>query len=422
MALFQGLRPPFKKINNTKKAQLDLYSIKTGDDLLKTEHNSLFIQAIKSLIKFSSRFSYFYFPVIKQFAEFVQNIPLNQRGFFGQEIGFLERGLERSARTLALCLKYFFPEEINFSNISDRDALWLYATFTAALFLDIGKLAVKYNIMLYHKKAYPLKKWNPFVGAMLDQGCYYKIDYIKENFEDLESFTTPLLARQILDSITNASLETEGFNWIASDPSVLKTWFYLLSGEEDRIPMTSFMSMIPRAEIDIIENSRINAQIAVTDPSGEAFLQWLRKELADGKILINEKEAKISISDGKIFLSTALFQEFANVNPNFKHPEVIEKQFIDIAKLYQISISELDQRYRALGGLSGIGDLSKRYRTIGGLSATYENQKNSPQRFLQGDIRLISFITSDASIQKIINLDLSAKMPIKSFISPNLSS
>ena len=233
---------------------------------------------------------------------------------------------------------------------------------------------------------------------------------------------TPMLARQILDSMTDSSLETEGFNWIASDPDILKAWFSLLAGEEDRIPMTSFMSMIPRADIEFIEHNRVNAQIAITDRGGEAFLQWLRKELAEGRIFINEKDAKIRISEGKIFLSTAIFQEFIDTNPNYKHSELIERQFIDVAKLYQISISELDQRYRAYGGLSGLSDLGKRYRTVGGLSVTQENEKNTPQRFLQGDIRLISLITSPSSIDKIINLSLSGKSMSRIFISPHLSS
>lgn len=421
MVMFSGLRASLKKINKSKKPQTDLYVIKSADDLLNSESNLALIETIKSLIKPSNRFNY-YLPVIKKFAEFVQDIPLMQHGFFNQEINFLERGLERSTRTLTLCLKYFFPEEINFGNISDKEALWVYAAFTAALFLDIGKLFVKYSIMLYHKETYPLKIWELCKGSMLGQGYYYEIDYIKENFDNLEKSTTHILARQILDSVTSINLDTKGFSWIASDLRVLETWLNLLSGEEARIPMTSFMSMVPRAEIDIIENSRINAQIAETDPSGEAFLQWLRKELADGKIFINEKDAKIRISDGKIFISTALFQEFANVNPNYKHPEVIEKQFIDVAKLYQISISELDQRYRAFGGLSGLGDLSKRYRAVGGMATTQENQKSSPQRVLQGDIRLISLITSNISLQKIINLELSVKNPTKNFTSHNLSS
>ncbi|MFZ0219142.1 MAG: TraI domain-containing protein [Candidatus Aquirickettsiella sp.] len=421
MVMFRGLRASFKKINKPKKTQTNLYIIKTADDLLNTENNLTSIETLKLLIQPSSRLNDFYLPIIKNFAEFAQEIPLMQYGFFNQEINFLERGLERGARTLTLCLKYFFPEEINFSNISEQDALWVYAAFTAALFLDIGKLFVKYSIMLYHKEAYPLKIWEPYKGSMLGQGYYYDIDYIKENFDNLENSSTHILARQILDSVTSITSETNGFNWIASDLRVLETWLNLLSGNEDRIPMTSFMSMVPRAEIELIENSRLIAQIAVTDPSGDAFLQWLRKELADGKILINAKDAKISISDGKIFLSTALFQEFANINPNYKHPEVIEKQFIDVAKLYQISISELDQRYRASGGLSGLSDLSKRYRTVGGISTTHENQKNSLQRVLQGDIRLISLITSSSSMRKIINLD-SAKVATKNFTSPNLSS
>lgn len=423
MIMFRGIKSSFKKANKTKnkRTQSDLYSVKTADDLLNTKNNLVLIKTIKSLIKPSDRFKDCLL-IIKEFAEFVQDIPLTQYGFFNQEISFLERGLERSARTLTLCLKYFFPEEINFSNISDKDALWVYATFTAALFLDIGKLFVKYSITLYHEEAYPLKIWELYKSSMLGQGYYYEIDYIKENFDNLEKSTTHILARQILDSVTNINLEAKGFNWIASDLRVLETWLNLLSGEEDRIPMTSFMSMVPRAEIDMIENARIKAQIATSDPIGEAFLKWLRKELADGKILINEKDAKITISDGKIFISSILFQEFANIDPNYKHPEVIEKQFIDVAKLYQISISELDQRYRVFGGLSGLGDLSKRYRTIGGISTTHENQKNSPQRVLQGDIRLISLITSTTSIQKIINLASSIKNPSKNFTSPNLSS
>lgn len=423
MVMFRGIRASFKKSNKTKnrKTPPDLYPVKTADDLLNTENNLVLIETIKSLIKPSDRFNYYLF-IIKKFAEFVQDIPLTQYGFFNQEINFLERGLERGTRTLTLCLKYFFPEEINFSNISDKNALWVYAAFTAALFLDIGKLFVKYSITLYHEEAYPLRIWELYKSSMLGQGYYYKIDYIKENFDNLEKSTTHILARQILDSVTNINSEAKGFNWIASDLRVLETWLNLLSGEEDRIPMTSFMSMVPRAEIDMIENARIKAQIATTDPSGEAFLQWLRKELADGKILINQKDAKIRISDGKIFISAALFQEFADVNPNYKHPEVIEKQFIDVAKLYQISISELDQRYRAFGGLSGLGDLSKRYRAVGGISNAQENQKSSLQRILQGDIRLISLITSNTSIQNIVNLDPPLKNSIKNFTSPNLSS
>ncbi|MEN9917023.1 MAG: hypothetical protein RLY40_955 [Pseudomonadota bacterium] len=401
MGLFKDLRLSYKKALKTKKAQPNLYTVKKADDLLNTENNLVLIEKIRSLIKPSSRFNYFYLAIIKKFAEFVQDIPLIKHGFFNHQINFLERGLERSSRTLSLCLEYFFPEEINFRNISDKDALWIYAIFTAALFLDIGKLAIKYSIKLYeNEEKDSFKKWNPHIGA-INKIYKYQIDYIKENSDNLEYAITPLLARQILDSATDINSDGEGFSWIASDSKVLETWLNLLSGKEDRIPMTSFMSMVPRAEIEIIENTRINTQVEITDPAGEAFLQWLRKELAEGKILINEKDSKINISNEKIFISSDIFREFADKNANYENPEVIRKQFINILELYQISFGELDQRYRAFGGMSGQENANIRYSAIGGISTIQKNQKNSELLVIQ-DPRFLNLLRLPPNVLKTL--------------------
>lgn len=383
MGLFKDLRFHYKKTIKNQNPRPNLYSVKKADELLNTENNLILVEKLRSLIKPTSRFNYFYLPAIKKFSEFVQDIPLIQDGVFNRQINFLERGLERSSRTLSLCLEYFFPEEVNFSNVSDKNTLWIYAIFTAALFLDIGKLAIKYSINLYqNEKKDSFKKWNLYLGA-INKTYKYQIDYIKENFDNLEHAVTPILARQILDSLTDISSEGEGFNWIASDLKVLETWLNLLSGKEDRIPMTSFMSMVPRAEIEILENTRINAQVEITDPAGEAFLQWLRKELAEGKILMNEKDSKINISNEKIFVSSDIFQEFADKNANYEHPEVIRKQFINILELYFISFSELDQRYRAFGGMSGQENSNIRYSAVGGISTIQKNQKKSELLVIQ---------------------------------------
>ena len=411
MVLFQGLKRHLQNLNTNKNSQsFGIYPIKVAPDLLGTKENQLFVRNIKSLIKFSRCFDDLYLPAIEKFAEFVQNIPEDQRDFFGQQAEFLTHGLDRASRTVSLCLAYFFPEKTDFSNISEHDALWIYATFTAALFLDVGKIAVKYTVMLYHEKAYPLKKWDPYKGSMLDQGNYYKFDYIKENFNDLRRFITPMIARQILDAGVK-SVRKQGFNWIASDPEVFEVWFALLAGEEDRIPMTSFMSVIPRAEMEILENYRKAAKMSVVDPAGEAFLQWLRKEIKEGRIILNEKDAKIHVSEKEVFLRVELFHEFANSNSSYKHPEIIERQFIDVAKLYQISISELDQRYRAQGGLSGMSDLGKRYRTVGGITAIEENEKKMPtQRFLKGGTGLLYLLTSQPLYHKGSSAGLSGNI------------
>lgn len=393
MVLFQGLKRHLQNFNSNKNSQsFGIYPIKRAADLLRTKENKAFISTIKSLTG-SRSFDELYFPAIEKYAEFVQNIPENQRDFFGQQTEFLTHGLERVSRVLSLCLAYFFPEKSDFYNISEHDALWIYATFTAALFLDIGKIAVKYTVMLYHEKAHPLKKWDPYRSSMLDQGNYYKFNYIKENFNDLRQFITPILARQILDSNTKFA-EKQGFNWIASDPEVLEAWFALLAGEEERIPMTSFMSVIPRAEIEIKERYKKQAKMQVVDPAGEAFLQWLRKEIKEGRITLNGEGDKICVRKKEVILSTALFQLFADSNSIYKHPEIIERQFIDIVKLYLISISELDKRYRAHGGLSGKYNLIERYRAAGGIGSAVQANEKIPYRFLKGGIGLLSLLIS----------------------------
>jgi hypothetical protein len=410
MVLFQSLKHHLKNVTINRNSQAScLYPIKSAGELLSEKDNQAFIKTIKSLVKSSYYFNNFYLPALIKFAEFVQNLPENQRGFFDQKTEFLALGLDRASRTLSLCLSYFFPEETNFSSISQRKALLIYATFTAALFLDIGKIAVKYTVMLCHEQTYPLKKWDPYAGSMVGQGNYYRFDYVKENLDNLRRLTTPILARQLLDSASE-SAEKNGFNWIASNIEVLEMWFALLSGNEERIPMTSFMSVIPRADIEIIDKHRKEAKMSMINPAGEAFLQWLRKEIQEERILINGKNSELRIAEKEILFSSTLFQEFSQVNSSYKHPEIIERQFIDIAKLYQIPISELDQRYRAYGGLSGISDLGKRYRTMGGIAAVRENEKIATHHFIKGGIGLFSLIMSQ-QLPKHTPLNLPSNSP-----------
>lgn len=411
MVLFSGFKRHKKSYNNKSKPS-GIRPIKSATALLSSKDNQLLLQSIKLLVKPARRFDEYYLPVIEKFAEFVQNISENEQGFFGQQTDFLSHGLERVSRVLSLCITYFFPKQANFSTISKHNALWIYATFTAALFLDIGKIAVKYTIMLYHEKTYPFKKWDPYTSSMLGQGTYYKFDSIKQNFNELRQFITPLLARQILDSVESSA--EKGFNWIASDPEVLELWFALLMGEEDRIPMTSFMAMIPQAEIRTIENYRKKNNIVPQDSAGEAFLQWIRKEISEGRIEINTVDAKVQIKEKEIILSSILFQKFANANTLYKHAEIVQKQFIDIARRYQIAVSELDLRTDM-----NVNDLYKKNIDISDTTGTHENDKIS-RRFLVGGIGLLALISS-LPLHQVMQSESTEKIIIKPPLHPNLT-
>ena len=403
MELFQDLKRYLHQGESNKDKRIkDLFPVRSASKLLSGAVPKSFVDTLQSLIKPAALFDGVYFPVIEKFAEFVQNIPEIGCSFVGQEVEFLNQGLERTARALSLCLVYFFPKETNFPELSKQTALWLYATFTASLLMNIGKLATQYKITLYHKKSYPLDGWDPFSGTMLGRADFYKFAYSKELTHFRQEIGL-LLARQLLDSIVTPLSEPSGFNLIASDPFVLEAWLSLLSGEADRIPMTSFMAIVPRAELAIMESHRKHKKITLTDPAGEAFLNWLRKEIREARLEANQ-DARFQVTEKEVILSRQLFEAFANVSSSYKHPEIIEKQFLNIAKLYSIPISELDQRYRALGGISGIHDLGNRYRAVGGISVVSENERAMKGLFLKGGVGLFALLVSQPA-QKLAGIN-----------------
>ncbi len=398
MILFQGLKnsPRELKVDKNNLEPED-YLVKAASELLATKLHQEQITMMRSFLEPAQHFSLIYEPILNQFSEFVQNLPETKLGFFGRESEFLTQGLERATRTLSLILGTFFEGESDFSVLTAREALWLYAAFTASLLLDIGKIAVKYSIWAYQKNPKNLKKWNPYTGTLRTQGAqYYRFDYVKQNLDHLRQQVTPLLARQLLDAAYGDTHEGLGFNWIASDPVILEAWLAMLMGEQNRIPMTSFMAVIPKANIELLDHHKNRQKAMAVHPAGEQFLVWLRQQLQEGKISINQKDSSIYVTEKEVLLSKSLFEAFAQKHPKHNHVGIVEKQFIDVAQLYQISISDLDQRYRAHGGISGLGDIGKRYRAIGGLASVQENTKNnlaSNARFLKGGIGLLALIT-----------------------------
>lgn len=384
--MFKGLQQKFSKGISTAgdKKVPEVALIQSAATLLGSEKLQPHLKNIKSLLNLPPKFyNRLYYQVIEQFAEFVQALPETVHGTFANDGGFLEHGIERAARALSLCLAYFFPEEKSLNNMTPNQALWIYAVFTAALLLDVGKLAVKYKITLCQKNGTSIKDWHPYSSSMVAQGKYYKYDFVKENRDNLRRLITSLLARQILSESTHIRNESDhsiyehenGFNWIASDPNVLEAWLALLSGEGR--PMSSFMTMIPLADAQVIENHIKNLKIpgapstagsglftgtiptedtvfTATLATGDAFLQWLRNALATNTISVNQTDSHVQITQDGILISPEIFKEFTLENPHYKAPEVVEQQFHKYLELYQASSGDLGRRYSHIQGVSTV--------------------------------------------------------------------
>lgn len=378
--MFKGLHTALQKAKPAEALAKhpDVMSIQTAEVLLANEKRQQHINKIKSLLNLPPKlYDNLYYKVIKQFAEFCQTLPETQHGLFGNESGFLDHGLERTSRALSLCLNHFFPHEKTFQTASPQEALWVYAVFTAALLLDIGKLAVKYDIELCNKDGSVIKTWLPYSGPLTKQGKYYRYSFVKRNLDNLKKLITGMLARQVLDQATeddptSTNHIVSGFNWIASNPDVLETWLIILQGER-RLPMTSFMSVIPLAEAQILEHYFL--QHPMTHPHqfessedmsatlGEEFLRWLRQHLASEnpgeKFSVNEENSNVHLAEEGVLLDPKLFEEFLDdmrkqgkAYPTNVTPGSVEQQFRQLVEAFFDSPAVIQQRHLLIKGIA----------------------------------------------------------------------
>jgi hypothetical protein len=358
-------------------------AVQTAELLLAAEKRQQHLKSIKSLLNLSPKtYDQLYHKAIAGLTEFAQNLPQTQYGVYSHTGGFVDHAIERAARALSLCLNYFFPQQSNFQKATSLEALWIYAVFTAALFLDLGRLAVKCKITLCHKDGSAVKEWLPYAGSMTQQaGDYYKYDFHKENRDNLAKLVTSSIARQILDAAmsddkaenTNDK-SSSGFAWLASDPDVLEAWLSMLNTEGR--PMGGFMTVIPLADAQVIENyfnlqkpahgkpfagtlfdSPLNTTgliDAAGEPSpthaGEAFLHWLREGLANGSISINELAAHVQVVREGVLLAAGIFKIFSAAHPQHGNADGIARQFTRMLDSYIKSIGEMGGDYNLIGG------------------------------------------------------------------------
>jgi hypothetical protein len=384
--MFKGLHQLMTKPRPAEPAfkPPQVTAVHSAENLLSAEKRLECLNNIKSLLNLPPKlFDKLYGKVVAAFAEFVQALPQTQHGAFSNVGGFLDHGLERAARALSLCLAYFHPEEKSFHDVSPQEALWIYAVFTAALFLDLGKLAVKYHITLCDKNGTPTKQWSPYSGVMKGQGDYYKYDFVKENRDNLGKLVTALLARQILLQATeddeDGGTGAGGFEWIASNPDVLEAWLSMLNTEGR--PMGSFMTVIPLADAQVIEaffgiqkpgrdpgskpfagtmfdsalgttpsGSEDGSSLSPSMDAGEAFMRWLRAGLASSAIGVNELGSQVQIVREGVLMSSEIFKAFASANHQYKNADSVEQQFNKLMELYVEPIGKLQQRYTHLQG------------------------------------------------------------------------
>jgi integrating conjugative element relaxase (TIGR03760 family) len=385
--LFQGMKTMIQKGKDAASPPMNpaIFPVLRAEELLASDKRQQILKKLRVLVDLpTAEYEIYYLSAISNFAEFAQSLPATHHSYYSHVGGLLDHALDRTTIALTLCRSYLQPEEgAKKVELSPIQQLWLYAVFTAALFLDAGKMATKQAVTLCDEKGQPLQSWLPYSGPMVSQGDYYKFEFEKQNWARLQAMVGPLLARQLLltDVVDKNGLPVSGFNWIASNKEILDAWLAMLN--EDQTGGGKILTVIPQADaqaiaaylgtgknlastavparfteatglfsaaaadaaqtpggVDQQEQSRqhlvqgsidsmsnvVTGSVAsgfITLPMGVAFLNWLKSRVDTGNIRVNQAMSSVHrVSDG-VYVSLRAIQDFCRENPQTNAKTVV---------------------------------------------------------------------------------------------------
>lgn len=267
-----------------------------------------------------------YKKLIIDFAEFVQLLPSNNEARLGS---LLDEGLLRGLYVLQL-------HHQEAQQGKEIEPVMNYVVFSAALMFDIGCVIENRTVVISDRDGGFVRCWLPYEGPMCGTDGYYKIRRGGGIPAWVSKKITTLLARQLLP-------ET-GFQWIAEDSYALNIWLALLNNDHDSSGAFGMIFDKAIELLNIFKNSQdfflmpfdIDVVESEANAAAEEFLEWLRKNLEEKKLSINEKNSLVHLTDKGLFLDKDLIKKFA---------EAFKKRTLSFATVYQ--------QMRNLGFISG---------------------------------------------------------------------
>ncbi len=257
--------------------------IKTIDELL--EQHAGRITQINELAGLSNtNFDYLYSSAIQNYARFVQQLPASEVHHHAGLGGMLTHALEVGVIALKIRRSYLLSETGGAEEISQKQDLWTYAVFIAALCHDLAKVAVDQVITIYDKNHHQ-QNWEPWHQFIDEQGLWYSSEFVRNRQYKLHEKASPLLINKILPS--------KGMKWLSSDQTIFSNWLACLSGDMDNA--SSIGEIIGIADSKSVaanlgaDNSRMPT--VKTKPLHDKLLTALRYLLMEGELPLNRNGA-----------------------------------------------------------------------------------------------------------------------------------
>lgn len=279
-----------------------LFPILRADQIIPSGEVKNYHKKIKNLVNVpDAYYDMYYRELINNYIEFVQVLPVN----YGEPLGGL---IQAGLRHGYMALKLLFDTEKN-----PPTPLYIYAVFSVALLADSVHVMRSQKTMISHEDGRFVAEWSPFNGSMIGMGDYYKLREFGQVPETLVHAANPILATKILPD--------KGMSWLSSDTNLLDMWLAVLAGHEDwagglghliklmklNIRDAAFEAIIGLVPLRFLEESELTED-------AEALLEWLKEELEEENIKIDEKDGEaFMLEEGMVFDWEKIYERFAAV-------------------------------------------------------------------------------------------------------------
>lgn len=278
-----------------------LYPVVGAKRLLAAIMRQRFLREIKETVSLPEEyFTALYQALINAFASSVQILPVNNEA---RLYSLLDEGLVRAN----YALQYYKKDQKG-----EVDPLLSYVIFTAALLFDVGCIIENRTVIISKQDSTFLRVWDPYHEPAMPEGAYYKIRH--------GGGTLPWSSRRSAVTLACKLLPKVGFEWIYKNPHVFNIWIALLVDDKEGAGGLRHYFDRAREALDGLKTAEefFKGDIDIEEikevketQHAEDFLEWLKKEIEDNKIVADAAYAEIFHLEGdKLFLTKELFDRY----------------------------------------------------------------------------------------------------------------
>ncbi|MFK5948251.1 MAG: TraI domain-containing protein, partial [Methylococcales bacterium] len=191
------IKNKFKKNKSLEPLETTYLLSKSANELLATPKRQAEIKKIKRLLSITEEvWIKHYLYSIKQFVEYVQEVPASEVHHHSEAGGLIDHTLDAIHTGIRVRQGYILPPNKEPEDIHSAADRWTFGVFTAILFHDIGKIITDLELV-YRKRGGQFQPWHPWINK-IPKGYEYTFRYKDDRQKSLHEKATLSLVPHML--------------------------------------------------------------------------------------------------------------------------------------------------------------------------------------------------------------------------------